>query len=162
MSEDAEENARERERESVCVCVCVCVHLCICASVHLCICVNTYSLISVRSLPGTSRPPASLSRLSATPTPSTGETKKKVVMKESNLCVLTLLLFSPHSHSVSFNWSGSLLATTSKDKIIRVIDVAAGKVVSQGPVSFFFFRFAGKKNNWHFTCFEIHMYMYIL
>ncbi|EGD80680.1 coronin-2B [Salpingoeca rosetta] len=35
-------------------------------------------------------------------------------------------------YSMSFNWDGSLLATTSKDKTLRVIDPRANKVVQQG------------------------------
>ncbi|KAI2809222.1 hypothetical protein BLOT_000369 [Blomia tropicalis] len=35
-------------------------------------------------------------------------------------------------HSLSFNRSGSLLATTSKDKRIRIIDPRSGKVVNEG------------------------------
>ena len=35
-------------------------------------------------------------------------------------------------YSVSWNYDGSLLATTSKDKIIRVINPRAGTVLAQG------------------------------
>lgn len=35
-------------------------------------------------------------------------------------------------YSMSFNYDGSLLSTTSKDKILRVIDPRKGEVVQQG------------------------------
>lgn len=35
---------------------------------------------------------------------------------------------------MSFNWDGSLLATTCKDRIIRIIDPRSGAVVQQGQV----------------------------
>ena len=33
----------------------------------------------------------------------------------------------------AFNYNGSLLATTSRDKIIRIWDVRSGKIISEGP-----------------------------
>ncbi|CAH2355950.1 coronin-like protein [[Candida] railenensis] len=35
--------------------------------------------------------------------------------------------------SFSFNYDGSLLATTSRDKILRIWDIRSGKVISEGP-----------------------------
>jgi hypothetical protein len=36
--------------------------------------------------------------------------------------------------SMSFNWDASLLATTCKDRMIRIIDPRTGAVVQQGQV----------------------------
>lgn len=35
--------------------------------------------------------------------------------------------------SFAFNYNGSLLATTSRDKMLRIWDIRAGKVISEGP-----------------------------
>jgi WD40 repeat protein len=36
-------------------------------------------------------------------------------------------------YSMSFSYDGAYLATTSKDKIVRVLDARTGAIVSQGP-----------------------------
>lgn len=46
--------------------------------------------------------------------------------------IVEIACHSDTIYSLSFNWVGDLLCTTSKDKEIRIIDARSGKLVSQG------------------------------
>jgi len=47
-------------------------------------------------------------------------------------CVKEIATHSDTIYSMSFNWNGSLFATTCKDKKLRVIDARSGEVVQEG------------------------------
>lgn len=49
-------------------------------------------------------------------------------------CVNEIMCHTDTIYSIAFNWDGSLMATTSKDKKLRVIDPRTGTVVSEAKV----------------------------
>ena len=47
-------------------------------------------------------------------------------------CIREIAVHSDTIYSISFNWNGSLFATTCKDKKLRIIDPRKGEVVQEG------------------------------